>query len=317
MQQAIAANQRDIGSYARDCDDTAQRIYTPAVEQEPRTPMPSNEIHVPVFHEEPEATQTEPEPRFDQARSTYETLASGGSFCVKNLEEIRVTEHITGASLYLGPHSDPAMLFGGNGDSRFSVSPGLTDDRDSIQTSYPFSNIFVPEPTMVQLLGIIPCDADVLRLWWLYKDFVHPFNPVVHSPDDFETELCEFLHTRSQGPDNLEQHSTSVPTWSWLSLVLAVLATGAQYSDDNAEWHLTSKIFGIRFSITSIDQHFAYRKTVRASFQCLRATNCFVSADTSQIRAMVLIAMCMRNDMNVNASWIFMGAFHSNHDFQN
>ncbi|KAG9569000.1 cytochrome P450, partial [Aureobasidium melanogenum] len=241
---------------------------------------------------DPEFQLVRPLNLFVQVRSTHESPASGISVNVGSPEEIRVTEHITGASLFLGPHSDPAMLFGGNGDSRFNVPPSLIDDdRDSVQTTYPFSNIFVAEPTMAQLLGIIPCDADVLRLWRLYNEFVHPFNPVVHSPDDFETELCEYLNTRSQYQDHphLEQHSTSLPTWSWLSLVLAVLAAGAQYSDNNSEWHLTSKIF------------------VRASFQCLRATNCFVSADASQIRAMVLIAMCMRNDMNVNASWIYMG----------
>lgn len=255
VQRAIAANRRDTSSHAEAIGDEVQRTV---VEQESRTPLLSDDV--PAIQRYSEPTQTLPVSSFVHVRSTHESPASRISVNVGSPEEIRVTEHITGASLFLGPHSDPAMLFGGNGDSRFNVPPSLIDDdRDSVQTTYPFSNIFVAEPTMAQLLGIIPCDADVLRLWRLYNEFVHPFNPVVHSPDDFETELCGYLNTRSQYQDHphLEQHSTSLPTWSWLSLVLAVLAAGAQYSDNNSEWHLTSKIFGTKSRITSTNHHLA------------------------------------------------------------
>ena len=46
---------------------------------------------------------------------------------------------------------------------------------------------------------------------------------------------------------------------------------------------------------------------VCSSFQCLRISNFFTSTNLEQIQTMALLGHCLRNNLDMNSSWILMG----------
>lgn len=82
------------------------------------------------------------------------------------------------------------------------------------------------------------------RYWQDYRNSVYPFYPVLVNIHQFEVDLCAFLENRnSKYEETLARIQSN--DMSWLSLVFAVLACGAQFSNDSSkERDLMSKVFG-------------------------------------------------------------------------
>ncbi|KAK1142525.1 hypothetical protein N8T08_007499 [Aspergillus melleus] len=124
---------------------------------------------------------------------------SPGRYCI---------EDATGATLYLGSHSDTPLALGcrqasDRGD--FLLHEAMANQ--FVPRAYPFTSLWGPEATTADICETLPEDADMIR----------------------------------EGGESSEDE----PNTSWLALLFAVLACGVQFSDDPIRQRdLRSKVFG-------------------------------------------------------------------------
>ncbi|KAL5358430.1 fungal-specific transcription factor domain-containing protein [Aspergillus floccosus] len=198
-----------------------------------------------------------------------------------------VVEDATGATIYLGRHSDAPLALGCRqtasataGD--LSLHDALIDQ--CVPRAYPFTNLWGAEATVRDVCETLPDDSDVIRYWQAYQSTAYPFYPALVTIDQFARALFAFLDQRALAP-------AEEPDSSWLALLFAVLACGVQFSDDPIkERDLRSKVL------------------ICSSFQCLRMSNFFNQTNLDQIQAMALLGHCLRNNLDTNSAWILMGA---------
>ncbi|KAJ5139175.1 Transcription factor [Penicillium bovifimosum] len=200
-------------------------------------------------------------------------------------------EDATGATIFLGSHSDPPVALG----CRQAGSGSMLDDTmlldQLVPRTYPFTNLWKPEPGAGEIYETLPDESDIIRYWQVYQTSVHPFYPALVTYEQFNISLFGFLNKRSS---TMLENETSVlddTDSSWLALLFAVLACGVQFSNDPIkERDLRCKVF------------------ICSSFQCLRASNFFNNTNMDQIQAKALIGHCLRNNLDTNSAWILMGS---------
>ncbi|KAE8314728.1 fungal-specific transcription factor domain-containing protein [Aspergillus transmontanensis] len=199
-------------------------------------------------------------------------------------------EDATGATIYLGSHSDTPLALGcrrvsATGD--MMLHDALIDQ--FVPRTYPFANLWGAEATAKNVCETLPDDSDIIRYWQVYQSIVYPFYPSLVTIDQFGPALFAFLDERAASQEATAEELG--PDSSWLALLFAVLACGVQFSDDPIkERDLRSKVL------------------ICSSFQCLRMSNFFNHTNLDQIQAMALIGHCLRNNLDTNSAWILMGA---------
>ncbi|KAF2205771.1 hypothetical protein GQ43DRAFT_477145 [Delitschia confertaspora ATCC 74209] len=196
-------------------------------------------------------------------------------------------EDSTGATIYLGSHSDNPLALGCR-QAGENVLGGVVLDQ-LMPRAYPFTDLWRPVVSAEEICQTLPVDSDIIRYWQIYQAYVYPFYPALVTLDQFNQSLFQFLDQRSaidSGGFSFEEVDLS-----WLALLFAMLALGAQFSDDPVnERDLRSKVF------------------ICSSFQCLRLSNMLNNTDFNQIQAMALIGHCLRNNLDTNSAWVLMGA---------
>ncbi|KAI9367276.1 fungal-specific transcription factor domain-containing protein [Aspergillus egyptiacus] len=200
-----------------------------------------------------------------------------------------VLEDATGATIYLGSHSDSPLALGCR---EASVTGDLLLHsamlNQFVPRTYPFTSLWGPDATTKDVCETLPDDSDMIRYWQAYRSTAFPFYPVLVAADEFGLSLFTFLNNRVSAKD---QGQDLEPEPSWLALLFAVMACGVQFTDDPPkERDLRSKVF------------------ICSSFQILRMSNFFNHTDLNQIQAMALIGHCLRNNLDTNSAWILMGA---------
>ncbi|OGM46316.1 Zn(II)2Cys6 transcription factor [Aspergillus bombycis] len=199
-------------------------------------------------------------------------------------------EDATGATIYLGIHSDTPLALGcrrasATGDAM--LHDALIDQ--FVPRAYPFTNLWGAEATAKNVCETLPDDSDIIRYWQVYQSIVYPFYPSLVTIDQFGPALFAFLDERAASEEATAEDFG--PDSSWLALLFAVLACGVQFSDDPIkERDLRSKVL------------------ICSSFQCLRMSNFFNHTNLDQIQAMALIGHCLRNNLDTNSAWILMGS---------
>ncbi|PLN79595.1 Zn(II)2Cys6 transcription factor [Aspergillus taichungensis] len=199
-------------------------------------------------------------------------------------------EDATGATIFLGSHSDTPLTLG----CRRASAAGDAMIHDAmmdqfVPRAYPFTNLWGPDVSAREVCETLPEDGDIIRYWQAYQTTSYPFYPALVTIDQFGPALFSFLDRRAAPQSGLWQ--TEEPHPSWLALLFAVLACGVQFSDDPIkERDLRSKVL------------------ICSAFQCLRMSNFFNQTDLDQIQAMALIGHCQRNNLDTNSAWILMGA---------
>ncbi|KAG2414290.1 hypothetical protein HFD88_003481 [Aspergillus terreus] len=197
-----------------------------------------------------------------------------------------VVEDATGATIYLGRHSDTPLALGCRHTASATAGDLSLHDaliEQCVPRAYSFTDLWGAEATVRDVCKTLPDDSDVIRYWQAYQSTAHPFYPALASVDQFARALFAFLDQRALAP-------AEEPDSSWLALLFAVLACGVQFSDDPIkERDLRSKVL------------------ICSSFQCLRMSNFFNQTNLDQIQAMVLIGHCLRNNLDTNSAWILMG----------
>ncbi|KAM7198464.1 Fungal specific transcription factor domain containing protein [Rhypophila sp. PSN 637] len=212
----------------------------------------------------------------------------------------RYIEGASGAAIFLGGRADPPATLGCHDDP----TPRSTEDAlhlDNIMQpeyfaprTYPFTNLWTTEASLPDVCRTLPHNSDIIRYWQAFETYVFPFYPALVALEEFRSSMFMFLGRRSTAaaPNTSSASPSFVETTdpSWLALLFAVLACGAQFSDDAAkERDLRSKVF------------------ICSSFQCLRTANLFHKTDMNQIQAMALVGHSLRNNLETNSAWIFMG----------
>ncbi|KAJ0425113.1 fungal-specific transcription factor domain-containing protein [Aspergillus carlsbadensis] len=201
-----------------------------------------------------------------------------------------VVEDATGATIFLGGHSDTPLALGCRealGSGNMMLRNAMTDQ--FVPHAYPFTSLWGPDATAKEVCETLPDDSDIIRYWQAYQSTAYPFYPVLVATGKFGEELFTFLNQRASAKEN--NRELSAPHSSWLALLFAVLACGIQFSEDPIEERdLRSKVF------------------ICSSFQCLRISDFFNHTDLDQIQAMALIGHCLRNNLDTNSAWILMGA---------
>ncbi|KAL3458629.1 fungal-specific transcription factor domain-containing protein [Aspergillus heterothallicus] len=224
-------------------------------------------------------------------------LADGSPFGHDSHSDLRsgsagrhVIEDATGATLFLGSHSDTPLGLGcrealGSGD--LMLHNAMADQ--FVPRAYPFTNLWGSDATDKDVCKTLPDDSDIIRYWQAYQSTAYPFYPVLVAIDKFGEDLFAFLNQRASAQET--SGSLLTPDSSWLALLFAVLACGIHFSEDPIkERDLRSKVF------------------ICSSFQCLRISDFFNHTDLDQIQAMALIGHCLRNNLDTNSAWILMGA---------
>ncbi|KAL1873679.1 hypothetical protein Plec18167_006196 [Paecilomyces lecythidis] len=222
------------------------------------------------------------------AASTCRTWLAGERASFSKSPGRQFVEDTTGATIFVGNHSDPPVILGCRQPSNGDILDASIFDQLAPKT-YPFSNIWRPDIKLSEICQALPDDADTLRYIEVYKNIVHPFFPAVVTLDTFETSLFTFLERRPALGNDSDFKQNIDP--SWLSLLFAVLACGVQFSDDQIkERDPRSKVF------------------ICCSFQCLRSANMFFTTNMDQVQAMVLVGHYLRNNLDANSAWILMGS---------
>ncbi|KAL4901102.1 hypothetical protein BDW74DRAFT_182198 [Aspergillus multicolor] len=197
-----------------------------------------------------------------------------------------VVEDATGATIFLGSHSDAPLALGCREAGSSGLGDSVLDDAlmaQFVPRAYPFTSLWRPDASTKDISRTLPDDSDVIRYWQAYQSTAYPFYPVLIDVDAFGLSVFDFLNTRGSGQG-------TEPDLSWLALLFAVLACGAQFTHDPVqERDLRSKVFTC------------------SSFHCLRMSNFFYHTNLEQIQAMALICHCLRNNLDTNTAWILMG----------
>ncbi|KAL4994250.1 fungal-specific transcription factor domain-containing protein [Aspergillus recurvatus] len=197
-----------------------------------------------------------------------------------------VVEDATGATIFLGSHSDAPLALGCRETSASGSGGRMLDDvimAQFVPRAYPFTCLWGPDATVEEVCQTLPEETDLIRYWQAYQSTAYPFYPVLVDVEGFGLSVFEFLNTRAS-------RNATEPDPSWLALLFAVLACGAQFTHDPVqERDLRSKVFTC------------------SSFHCLRMSNFFYHTNLDQIQTMALICHCLRNNLDTNTAWILMG----------
>ncbi|CAI4214001.1 unnamed protein product [Parascedosporium putredinis] len=177
-----------------------------------------------------------------------------------------------GAGAALGDHfveaSTGATIFIGD-SSDPPLALGCT------RLTYAFANLWAPETSLNDIVRALPSDADIIRsILANLPGLRAPFYPALVAHQRFGAQLFSFLDYKlAAGPDSgLPEGITP----SWVALLFSVLACGVQFSADPIkERDLRSKVFG--------------------------------STDLDQVQTMALLGHCLRNNLDMNSSWVLMG----------
>ncbi|KAJ5757139.1 fungal-specific transcription factor domain-containing protein [Penicillium nucicola] len=237
------------------------------------------------------STSMRPEPVSPQASPERPNRCSTRPFVPAKSSGKHFIENATGATIFLGSHSDSPAALGCRSVSGDAMLSGNLFLDQVVPRTYPFTSLWGPDVDAGEVCRTLPDDSDIIRYWQIYQTTVYPFYPALVTHEQFNSSLFAFLDRRAGL--QLENETTKFEDLdsSWLALLFAVLACGVQFSNDPIkELDLRSKVF------------------ICSSFQCLRNSNFFNNTDMNQIQAMALIGHCLRNNLDTNSAWILMGA---------
>lgn len=174
------------------------------------------------------------------ARPTHALPETGNGASVAASPASRFIEDTTGATIFLGSHSDPPLALGCRRAEDGLMGGALFDNL--MPRTYPFSDLWRPTVRSEEICHALPDDSEILSYWQVYQTCVFPFYPALVTLEQFNVELFRFLDIRS-AIDRKEATYDDVDA-SWLSLLFVVLALGVQFSDDPIkERDLRSKVF--------------------------------------------------------------------------
>jgi len=159
----------------------------------------------------------------------------------------------------------------------------------NIPAPYPLMSPRSVDSLTEEMMSDLPSAREVLRLFTIYKDTVHPFWGFLVDIDAFETRLTAYLEERTS-------HSRGTVTkWrpvsgSWLAILFGCLAMASQFSDAP---------YSVRWRDSA--------KYLQMAVHFLRLSNFLLHPNFDTIQAMLITSFVLINDMKVEASWAVLG----------
>ena len=120
------------------------------------------------------------------------------------------------------------------------------------------------------------------RYYQSYRSTVHPLSPLIDI-EPLELKLANYL----EGTDMIVEDVSSAAT---VALILAVLASGAQYSD-----------------LIPSERRRISRDFASKSFCALHKANYLIRPTAPSLQALLILGSFIRNDGDANASWALLG----------
>jgi hypothetical protein len=210
--------------------------------------------------------------------------------------------------VYLGGNSVPAMVTAlaneQNSDIETqnllerSVLPIFGLDNDS--ATYPFVDLWgIPHGSFqrIELLcKLLPAtDGECIQIFKLYRDTAHVIFPGIVDIAEFESDMLEFLRTRSTtslrvGVGPLAVQTVFGKNLHWLGLLFAALGSGVQCSDlPRKERQMKSQVY------------------VCCAYECLRIVNYYTQTTLEDLQILLILGNVISNNMNAGTSWSLLG----------
>ncbi|KAG7040923.1 fungal specific transcription factor [Colletotrichum scovillei] len=140
--------------------------------------------------------------------------------------------------------------------------------------------------TSVSSYQSLPSDQEIVRLFELFRRRVHPFHVITSNLDTIEQRICQLINAR--GGSDFGSESLEDPRW--LSLIHAIMAAGAQFSDMNLQ-----------------DRLAASQRHTKHSFDLLRSTDYLANPSKEAVQTLLILGNVLQNDMKPQAAWVLGG----------
>ncbi|BDD61745.1 hypothetical protein MAP00_006772 [Monascus purpureus] len=160
--------------------------------------------------------------------------------------------------------------------------------------SYPFMDLRTKQDRWMALLKVLPQKEEVSRYFHFYRIRAYPFNPILVDMDHFESELCTYLNAYSAGElrdqKRISERWNSGKAVGYISLLLAILATGVHFSD-----------------VENPTRSELCQDLARRCFQALRLSNFLFRPSLDTIQALLILGNTLQNSGQSDAAWALLG----------
>lgn len=158
------------------------------------------------------------------------------------------------------------------------------------------------ETGMLPLLGVskddhasilsyqsLPGDQEIVRLFEHFRRRVHPFHVILYNIDDIEGKICQLINTTTNREES-RSRTGSLEDSHWLSLLHAILAAGAQFSDMDLQ-----------------QRSIVVQRHTKQAFDLLRSVDYVCQPSKEAVQALLLLGNVLQNDMKPQAAWVLGG----------
>ncbi|EXJ90724.1 hypothetical protein A1O1_03828 [Capronia coronata CBS 617.96] len=145
------------------------------------------------------------------------------------------------------------------------------------------------QPTLGQF-DILPGRDEILSIFSDYRHIVYPLYPHLTYIDDFEMQLCSFLQSEPPLATPVSAEPGLVKDLAWRSLLLAILASGTQFSGKPAS-----------------ERRRCCRQYISASLWFLNLTQGFIRPSLQSIQTLIIIVNVLQNELLTEAAWTLLG----------
>ncbi|KAF2631867.1 hypothetical protein BU25DRAFT_135212 [Macroventuria anomochaeta] len=160
------------------------------------------------------------------------------------------------------------------------VSPALA--LGGVLSWNPFQRYHERDSGFLELTKILPGRESVQRYYHLYRSTVHPLSPLIDI-EPLDLKIADYL----EDSITIMSDVTSAAT---IALILAILASGAQYSD-----------------LVQSERRRISRDFASKSFRALHLANYLIRPTAPCLQTLLLLGSFIRNDGDANASWALLG----------
>lgn len=155
---------------------------------------------------------------------------------------------------------------------------------------YPFINVETEDEKSIELARLLPTRHEILSFYHVYSTMAYPLCPLLIDKEGFETYLSDYLESITANNTPVNKLAKSQKGTARTALLLATLASGAQYSDKHAQ-----------------ERRKLSRDLARRSFHALRLANFLLRPLVESLQALLILGTTLQNDGNADAAWALLG----------
>ncbi|KAL1849884.1 hypothetical protein Daus18300_013141 [Diaporthe australafricana] len=134
----------------------------------------------------------------------------------------------------------------------------------------------------------LPSDQEIIRLFEHFRRRVQPFHVMVYNLDAIEERICRLINATNDA--NGRNCTESLEHSRWLSLLHAILAAGAQFSDMDLQ-----------------QRTIVAQRHTKHAFDLLRSTDYLARPSKEAVQTLLLLGNVLQNDMKPQAAWVLGG----------